>query len=109
MERQKCSENIDESDRLNALWSGGGLYRLASFKTCCRTDIAVSFVGEHSMLRCQAQRRYATQRRTGARRSLVDNQCKVVLRELVGPADLMRVQFDVPANFAYSHLGSASN
>ena len=84
-------------------------YRLASFKTCCKTDIAVGSVGEHSVLKCQAQRGCATQRRICARRSLLDNQCKVVLRELVGPADLMRVQFVVPANFARSHLGSASN
>ena len=28
---------------------------------------------------------------------------------LLGPADPMRVQFVVPANFAYSHLASASN
>ena len=109
MERQIRSENIDESDRLNAFWSGRDLYRLASFKTCCRTDIAVGSVGEHSVLRCQAQRGCATQRSTGARRSLIDNRCKMVSKKLLGPADLMRVQFVVPANFARSHLGSASN
>ena len=95
IERQIRSENIDESDRLNALWSGGGLYRLASFKTCCRTDIAVGSVGEHSVLRCQAQRGCATQKHTSAQRSLLDNRCKVVLRELVGSADLTRALFVV--------------
>ena len=52
MERQICSENIDESNRLNALWSGRGLDRLAFFKTCCRPDIAVGSGGEHLVLKC---------------------------------------------------------
>ena len=95
MERQIRSENIDESDRLNALWSGGGFYRLGFFKTCCKTDIAVGSVGEHSVLRCQAHRGCATQRRTGAQRSLFDNRCKVVSREFIGPVDLTRAQFVV--------------
>ena len=90
MEKQIRVENIDESDKLNVFWSGGGLYRLAFFKTCCRTDLAVGFVDEHSVLRYQAQKRCATQKRTGAQRLLLNNQCKMVLRELVGPVDLMR-------------------
>ena len=45
-------EEKEESDRLNAFWSGRGRCRLASFKTYCRTDIAVHFVDEYSVLRC---------------------------------------------------------
>ena len=32
---------IEESNKLNALWSGRGFCRLAFFKTCCKTDIAL--------------------------------------------------------------------
>ena len=60
---------IEESDKLNALWSGRGLCRLVFFKTCCRTDITVHFIDEHSVLRYQAQRGYATQKYTGAQKS----------------------------------------
>ena len=66
------------------------------------------FAEENFVRRCY-QNGNVIQRRIGAQKLLLDNQCKVVLRELVGPADLMRVQFDIPANFAHSHLGSASN
>ena len=72
MKRQIRLVKIDESDRLNALWSGRGLYRLASFKTCCKTDIAVGFVGKHSVLKCQAEKECAIQKSTGAQsRSLI--------------------------------------
>ena len=64
---------------------------------------------EKNFVRKCHQNGSAIQRRTGAQRLLLDNQCKVVSRKLVGLADLMRVQFDIPANFACSHLGSASN
>ena len=66
------------------------------------------FADKNFVQRCHPNRS-AIQRCIGAQRSLLNNRCKVILRELVVPADLIRVQFYVPANFARSHLGSASN
>ena len=53
---------IEASGRLNALWSGRDFCRLAFFKTCCKTDIAMRSVDEYLVLRCQAQRECTSQK-----------------------------------------------